>query len=68
MPIEARFLPVPPLFPKPLLFGLAACWVVIAGFVIATPEAEDLGPTILPPPQHSATLDNILAYHPDLEQ
>ena len=42
--------PVPPLFPKPLLFGLAACWIASAGFILSEPvdELRDQ-PLLLPP-------------------
>lgn len=39
----------PPLFPKPFLLGLTACWAVIGGFILATPSKEDSGPPILLP-------------------
>ena len=60
--------PVPPLFPGPWLLGITACWATAAGFMIATPESEDLGPPILPPSQQAASSDNALAYQPDLER
>ena len=60
--------PVPPLFPRPWLLGITACWATAAGFMIATPESEDLGPPILPPSQQAASSDNALAYQPDLER
>lgn len=42
--------PVPPLLPKPLLFGLAACWVLTGGLIVSTPEdpLKDQ-PLLLPP-------------------
>ncbi len=47
---KALLLPVPALFPKPLLIGLALCWSVSLGFMLAMPEEEDLGPPVMPPP------------------
>ena len=41
--------PVPPLFPKPLLLGVAACWAVVAGFILATPEDPMKGMPLLVP-------------------
>ena len=41
--------PVPPLFPKPLLLGLAACWTVVVGFILATPEDPMKGLPLLVP-------------------
>lgn len=42
--------PVVPWFPKPLVTGLAACWAVIGGLAITTPEdpLKDQ-PLLLPP-------------------
>ena len=59
--------PVPPLLPKPVWFGLAACWVASAVLRLATPESEDLGPPILPPDGSPAAWDNVLAYEFDIE-
>jgi hypothetical protein len=41
--------PVPPLFPRPLLLGLAVCWTVVAGFILATPEDPMKGLPLLVP-------------------
>ena len=41
--------PVPPLFPKPLLIGLATCWSIAAGFILATPEDGMRGKRLLIP-------------------
>ncbi len=41
--------PPVPLLSKPLWFGLGACWAVILGFYLATPEEQELGPPVLPP-------------------
>lgn len=30
--------PVAPLFPRPLVLGLAACWAMAAGLVLTTPK------------------------------
>ena len=44
--------PVPPLFPKPLLIGLAACWAATAALYLTMPEDELKDqPLILPPGQ-----------------
>ncbi len=47
---KALLLPVPPLFPKPFLIGLAVCWTASLIFLLAMPEEEDLGPPVMPPP------------------
>ncbi len=49
---KALLLPPPPLFPKPLLTGLALCWSASLGFMLAMPEEEDLGPPVMPPPMN----------------
>lgn len=59
--------PVPPLFPKPVWFGLAACWVVSAGFWFSMPPKEDLGPSIFPPAKDSAAWQGALAYQPEVK-
>jgi hypothetical protein len=41
--------PVPPWLPWPLLPGLAACWAVVAGFILATPEDPMEGKPLLIP-------------------
>ena len=41
--------PVPPIFPKPLLIGLAGCWVIAAVFFLSTPEDEIRGVPLLQP-------------------
>jgi hypothetical protein len=44
--------PVPPLFPKPLLVGLAICWAATAALYLTKPEDELKDqPLILPPGQ-----------------
>ncbi|WP_367873976.1 hypothetical protein [Luteolibacter sp. Populi] len=58
--------PVPPLFPKVMLLGLAACWACGFGVFLATPEGEDLGPPLLPPPAEPAFMDNALAFQPEI--
>ena len=60
--------PVPPLFPKPVLLGVAACWVASLAILISTPEDEDLGPPVLPPSGAPAPWDNALAYQPLMER
>ncbi|WP_265594956.1 hypothetical protein [Haloferula sp. BvORR071] len=64
------FPPVPPpLFPKPLLLGIAACWVASLGVFLATPEREDLGPPMLPPPAaEPEIMDNALAIRMENER
>jgi hypothetical protein len=38
--------PVAPWFPKPFLIGLTTIWAATAGFLLTTPENEDLGPPL----------------------
>lgn len=57
--------PIPPLFPKPWRAGLIACWSASIGFIIATPESEDLGPPVLPPSPQVLQWDHPLAYQTD---
>lgn len=59
--------PVPPLFPKPLLFGLAACWIASAGFWFSMPPEEDFGPSIFPPAKGPSAWRNTLAYQTDVK-
>lgn len=42
--------PLPPLLPKPLWFGLAACWALSAGFILSEPEDELRDQPLLLPP------------------
>jgi hypothetical protein len=61
--------PVPPLFPKPFLLGLGACWVASAVIFFSTPETELPGPPVLLPPRGlPESMDNALAYQPENEQ
>ena len=60
--------PVPPLFPKPLLIGLGACWAVTAGLYLTQPEDELKDqPLILPPgriaPGQPGGEDFLLGFH-----
>ncbi|MCW1914465.1 hypothetical protein OJ996_12830 [Luteolibacter sp. GHJ8] len=58
--------PVPPLFTKPFLLGLAACWAASAAIYFSTPETELPGPPVLLPPQNLPEIrDNVLAYQPE---
>lgn len=41
--------PVVPWFPKPFVIGLTTCWAAALGFILTTPEDEDLGPPIILP-------------------
>lgn len=55
--------PVPPLFPKPFLLGLAACWVASAVVFFSKPETKLPGPPVLLPPRETPDLmDKTLAY------
>ena len=61
-PLLLPKLPVPvPLLSKPLLLGLAACWIASLGFYLTTPEDEELGPPVLPPAAPGVMEDQSLA-------
>jgi hypothetical protein len=49
--------PVLPIFPKPLLIGLASCWMIAGVFFLNTPEDEiRAAPLLLPEDQGSMPL------------
>ena len=61
--------PVPPLFPKPFLLGVAACWVASVVILISTPESEvPTSPVVLPPRELPEIMDNALAYQKEIER
>jgi hypothetical protein len=60
--------PVPPLLPKVLWLGLAACWAASLGLYLATPADEKLGPPVLPPAEPAGMEDQSLAHLTKLER